>query len=473
MQNPIHYLSFQAKTAPNNSCLITHSQILNYKDIFNIIQRVSSEFKIMGLKKGDLIATSFKDPALDFIVTLASFQLGLTTCALHAGFSVPSNIHPKLILTDSNTKNALHRSEIFQIDKSWFQKIQSNTINNLIENYESDDLIRLILSSGTTGNSKVIALDFQKFSKRLLNGLSYWITSSSEINLQALSTVGGIFTVMERLYLGLPIFLSPQPTKLISEHEIFSLTGSPTQISDFIDKVKNLNIRRLDQVTISGGMISENLHQRIIESLTDFTRNVYGSTEIGGISLLRIDKHKPTYGCGQLLPEIEIDILSDDSSQNDGLIRLKSPNMVTKYFNDEESTKKYFRDGWFYPGDRGYVTNDGLLSLSGRNDELINAGGVKVNPSLIDGDILGYPGILDGACFGIEDRNGITQVACAVVSAEDVDLKNLYQHLLKKHGIAKTPRTFFKVTKIPRNTMGKPLRLNMTQQFTEHLKKNS
>lgn len=475
MQNPIKYLSLKARVTPGHSCLITHSDSLNYSDVFYIIRKISSELKTLGVSKGDLITTSFRNPAFDFLITLAAFQLGLVTCALHGGLSVPSNIEPKLLITDIDSNDKLTDKKILFIDKSWFAKIATNSINNQIEEYAAKDYIRLILSSGTTGNNKVIPLDFETFCKRLHSGLSYWINSTPEINLQALSTIGGFFTVMDRLYMGSPVYLSTQPFKLAASNDIQSLTGSPIQISHWIDKITNLNsdLKRLNQVTISGGMISATLHRRILQSLTDSVRNVYGSTEIGGISFLNIDKNKPTYGSGFLLPEIEVQIIKEEPSENDGIIRLKSPNMVSNYFNDESSTNKYFIGGWFYPGDRGNLHNNGLLTISGRDAELINAGGVKVNPEILDEDILNFPGIQDAACFGIENKNGITQVACALVCPEDFNLKKLKQHLLNIHGIAKAPSIFLKIKKIPRNTMGKVQRIYMSQKFTAQLKEKS
>jgi acyl-coenzyme A synthetase/AMP-(fatty) acid ligase len=475
MHNPIKYLSVKARVTPGHACLITDSRSLNYKDVFYIIRKISSELKTLGLSKGDLITTSFNNPAFDFLITLAAFQLGLVTCSLHGGLDAPSNIEIKLLITDIDNISKVTNKKILFVNNSWFSKISTNTTNNQIEEYQPKDHIRLILSSGTTGNNKVIPLDFETFNKRLFSGLTYWINSNPEINLQGLSTIGGIFTVMERLYMGSPVYLSSQPLKLAASKGIESLTGSPIQISNWIDKVTTLNgnFERLKQVTISGGMISETLHQRILQSLTDSVRNVYGSTEIGGISLLNIDKNEPTYGSGYLLPEIEVEIIKEEPSDNDGIIRLKSPNMVSYYFNDEESTKKYFIDNWFYPGDRGNVHSNGLLTITGRDAELINAGGVKVNPLIIDTDILNFPGIKDAACFGFENNSGITQVACAYVGTEDLNLKYLKQHLLKLHGISKAPSVFLKIKEIPRNTMGKVRRVFMSQQLTEQLKKKS
>ena len=42
------------------------------------------------------------------------------------------------------------------------------------------------------------------------------------------------------------------------------------------------------------------------------------------------------------------------------------------------------RDGWFYPGDRGRIRPDGMLIVSGRVSDIINIGGTKLAPELIE-----------------------------------------------------------------------------------------
>jgi long-subunit acyl-CoA synthetase (AMP-forming) len=49
---------------------------------------------------------------------------------------------------------------------------------------------------------------------------------------------------------------------------------------------------------------------------------------------------------------------------------------VTKgYRNNPDANKTAFEFGWFHTGDRGFVDEDGYLTLTGRIKELINRGG--------------------------------------------------------------------------------------------------
>lgn len=86
----------------------------------------------------------------------------------------------------------------------------------------------------------------------------------------------------------------------------------------------------------------------------------YGATEIGTICTGTAEEIADTPGCvGFPLPGIQVEIVDSD------VIRIKSEStMANEYIDDPEMTSKHFRDGWFYPGDRGYFTKDGRLVIT-------------------------------------------------------------------------------------------------------------
>lgn len=88
----------------------------------------------------------------------------------------------------------------------------------------------------------------------------------------------------------------------------------------------------------------------------------YGATEIGTICTGTAEEIADIPGCvGKPLPGIEVEIVNGDE------IRIKSPStMVTGYIDSPELTAKHFKDGWFYPGDKGYFTKDGRLVITSK-----------------------------------------------------------------------------------------------------------
>ncbi|NRB64391.1 MAG: AMP-binding protein [Saprospiraceae bacterium] len=90
-------------------------------------------------------------------------------------------------------------------------------------------------------------------------------------------------------------------------------------------------------------------------------QEVYAMTEnCGGCTLMPPDDIRSgTVGCA--LPDVEIRIEPET-----GEVIMKAPWNMQGYFQDEEHTRMVIQDGWLYTGDRGTLTEDGFLRLTGR-----------------------------------------------------------------------------------------------------------
>lgn len=86
----------------------------------------------------------------------------------------------------------------------------------------------------------------------------------------------------------------------------------------------------------------------------------YGCTEIGTVCSGTAEEVSDPIGCvGKPIPGVEVEIVNGDE------IRIKSETtMVTEYIDDPKKTAEHFKDGWFYPGDKGYFTKDGRLVIT-------------------------------------------------------------------------------------------------------------
>jgi acyl-coenzyme A synthetase/AMP-(fatty) acid ligase len=109
------------------------------------------------------------------------------------------------------------------------------------------------------------------------------------------------------------------------------------------------------------------------------------------------------------------------------------------------------------------LNDNGLLFLTGRETEIINRGGVKIDPVNVDEDVLAYPDIEDAAAFGFSRKAGVEEIAIAMVVKEVFDIAPRRAVLVKKFG---NPIHFFRVKQIPRNQMGKVLRRQLRKDFS-------
>ena len=96
--------------------------------------------------------------------------------------------------------------------------------------------------------------------------------------------------------------------------------------------------------------------------------------------------------------------------------------MVQGYLDDPELTARHFQDGWFYPGDLGALSATGRLTLHGRETEVLELGGSRIAPEVIEDALLACPGVQDAAAFSTLDAAGVHRPHAAVVCSPACDL---------------------------------------------------
>lgn len=103
-----------------------------------------------------------------------------------------------------------------------------------------------------------------------------------------------------------------------------------------------------------------------------------------------------------------------------GAVGISGPMLATGYRLRPELTAAAFRDGWFRTGDLGRITG-GRLEILGRADDLINSGGVKIAPVLVERVLAAVPGVAEVCVLGVADPEWGQAVAAAVVPADPAD----------------------------------------------------
>ena len=89
----------------------------------------------------------------------------------------------------------------------------------------------------------------------------------------------------------------------------------------------------------------------------------------------------------------------------EGLLRFRGPRCVDGYVGNPPGSEMFFRDGWFYPGDIGRVTEHGMMVVSGREKNIIDLGGHKISPDTVEAALMSYPGVSFAA--------GVRRAECA------------------------------------------------------------
>ena len=110
----------------------------------------------------------------------------------------------------------------------------------------------------------------------------------------------------------------------------------------------------------------------------------YGLTETSPVISAENAKKKRYGSIGFPMENVEVEIINKDEN-GIGEIRVKGPNVMLGYYENEEATKKVMKDGWFYTGDLAYKDKDGFIFLTGRQkDMIVLKNGKKVFPEELE-----------------------------------------------------------------------------------------
>jgi acyl-coenzyme A synthetase/AMP-(fatty) acid ligase len=126
-----------------------------------------------------------------------------------------------------------------------------------------------------------------------------------------------------------------------------------------------------------------------------------------------------------------------------------------------------FRDGWYYTNDTGAVSAEGLVHLSGREDDVINLGGAKFPPSRVEKIISRDPAVIECAVVLLHDRLGLPVLAAAVEAAGDFDAQAAQQRCRAALGENLTPKNIVEMESLPRNAAGKVQRGELAAQLRQ------
>ena len=97
----------------------------------------------------------------------------------------------------------------------------------------------------------------------------------------------------------------------------------------------------------------------------------------------------------------------------DGLLEIKARSAMLGYLN---AASPFTDDGWFQTGDRVEVDGE-YFRILGRESEVINVGGSKVDPVEVEDALLQMDGVIDAVVFG-EDHSLLGRIVVARVRLE-------------------------------------------------------
>lgn len=237
----------------------------------------------------------------------------------------------------------------------------------------------------------------------------------------------------------------------------------PTQLTRLLESAEGTEaLRAYTAVLIGGGRTPDATRARAAAEGVAVVLT-YGSSETCG-------------GCvydGVALPGVRVEAV-------EGRLRLGGPLVAAGYLGDSERTAEHFLAGpdggrWYVTDDLGSVSVDGVVSVEGRLDDVINTGGVKVSAQRVQAVVESVPGVAEALVLGIPDEEWGEAVGLALCvdaahredAAFDEVRRAITRGIREQVGREAAPRILHEYETLPRLGNGKPDRLSVRQDLLD------
>ncbi len=249
-------------------------------------------------------------------------------------------------------------------------------------------------------------------------------------------------------------------------HDADAVAAVPVMLTRILECESRVRLRHVRIVATSGAPLPGDLATRWMDRHGDNLFNVYGSTEVGQVTIASPADLRDAPGTAGRAPAgVEVRILGGDD-------RVLPPGelgeiVVSSSFHFDGYTgggSKPLRDGAMVTGDTGYLDEAGRLFVTGRVDDMIISGGENVYPGGIEQVLLQHPAVTDVAVVGVPDRDlGQRVRAVVVVGDPEVGQAELRAHAKAHLASYEVPRELVVVDELPRNATGKVLRRQLAE----------
>lgn len=275
------------------------------------------------------------------------------------------------------------------------------------------------------------------------------------------------------------VFRRSRVLELIEKEEITILPAVPyifNTLAETLDDTQ-FDVSTLRLCFSAGNFLSKEIFDKFIQRFGITVRQLYGCTESGAIAINLDEDIKNTYNSvGYPLKNIDIKIINDAGKELEngsiGEIVVKSQALTKGYCNKPELNQQVFKDDWFFTGDLGKKDEVGRIYITGRKQIFIDTGGYKVDPLEIENILITHDQVKEAVVVGIKGSYA-GEIIKAVIIPQQQDIcdeKDILAYCKEKLADFKVPKIIEFRNEIPKSPLGKVLRKNLIDNFSETIR---
>ncbi|MCO5222598.1 MAG: acetate--CoA ligase [Thermomicrobiales bacterium] len=505
------------------------TRIITYKDLLEDVSRCANALKELGIQRGDVVAIYMPMIPELAVAMLACARIGAPHTVVFGGFSSASlsdrinDAHAKAVITADggfrrgapsglkvNVDEALQTTPTIEKvlvvkrtgqdvdwvegrDVWWHDLVPSQPADCPPEHMESEDMLYLLYTSGTTAKPKGILhttggyLTGVASTHRLVFDIKDddvywaaadigWVTGHSYIVYGPLAN--GSTSV---LYEGTPDYPAwDRWWDIVEKYKVTILYCAPTAIRAHMKQgpqfAQTHDLSSLRLLGSVGEPINPEAwiwYQKYIGQERCPVVDTWWQTETGMIMISPLPGLTVTKpgSATTPFPGIDADIFDhngDPVETGGGYLVIKKPwpAMLRGIYGDPE---RYERTYWarfpgnYFPGDGARRDVDGYYWLMGRVDDVMNVSGHRLSTTEIESALVSHPAVAEAAVVGIPDDLTGEAIFSFVILKADVDGNGdlgaeLRQHVGKVIGPIARPKSVMFTPDLPKTRSGKIMR---------------
>jgi len=472
-----------------------------YRQLGAMVSQVIQVLQARGLQRGDAVATLSANRPEAFLITAASYVMGLRLTWMNPTSSEDDHAY---ILEDSGVQTLFidprtfsDRARVLAQRVPGVQRMMSFGPNDgfgedllaaaaqhqparLVPQAEADDVCVLIYTGGTTGQPKGVAHTHRVHVTMILTEMADWdwpgevrflaltpITHASGAMIMPVLLKSGTYAMTQG-------FTAEKFVHLVEKHRITATFLVPTMVYVLLDSParQGADLSSLKLIIYGASPMSPT---RLVEGMQVFGpvfMQLYAQSEAPNtVTVLHQHEHDPVHhperlaSCGTPCVGTQVRLLDDDGHEvpdgEVGEICVRGPLVMKGYWNKPEETAQALRHGWLYTGDMARRDAGGYLYIVDRSKDMIISGGFNVYPREVEDTLSQHPAVAAAAVVGVPDAKWGEAVRALVVvrpgsPADPVALAaELMAWVRERKGAVQAPKAIDFVDALPMTGLGK------------------
>jgi acyl-CoA synthetase (AMP-forming)/AMP-acid ligase II len=350
-----------------------------------------------------------------------------------------------------------------------------------------DDLAGVFYTGGTTGRPKGVMLSQEALASNSVLSLVISPMAPDTIFLHSapLFHLGGMSALMRCLVMGatnviIPGFTPAGVIQAVAAERITSMMMIPVMLQFLLDdpNARTADWSSLRIVGYGASPISEALLERAFALFpqVDFVQG-YGMTELSAaVTYLTAEYHTPEgrrlgklSSAGRALNGVDVrvvDALGQELPRGQvGEIAVRSPCVMSGYWNLPEATAQALRDGWMYTGDAARMDEDGFVFIVDRFKDMVVSGGENVYCGEVEAALARHPAVAAAAVIGVPHAQWGEAVHAVLVLRPGVEatVEDIQAHCKTLIAGYKCPRSVEFVPALPISGAGKVMKYKLRE----------